>query len=429
MVDILSYIEIELCALVLSLIIYVNIKGKKIQLFESLRFERIIIMNMILIVLDTLTWLNQTNTYPHSQNFSHIIMSLYFIFQTVMPLLLLQYCISFYRRIPSLTHMIIAVIPLLTVIIIVIFNFFYPIAFYMDENNAYYRLWGFYVIALMSLIYLLVCVIMAIIKYAKVKKNRKSDYQRVVVFTTVPLITAILGTLIKGSVIWPIITLDVAYVYLTVYSNRIKELEGELEDSRISVMISQIQPHFLYNSLTAIQSMCVENPVGAKNALGAFSKYLRANMDSLSSKELLYFEKELEHVKNYLFLEQIRFDDYLKIEYIINETDFFLPALTIQPLVENAVKYGVGEKKDGGTVTISSWSDDDYFYVSVEDDGVGASTNDLAELEKKKDGRSHIGLSSVRSRVELLCNGHIEFESIKDVGTKVTIFIPRHQKQ
>lgn len=428
MVDILSYMEIELIALVLSLIVYINIKGKKIQLFESLRFERIIVMNMILIVLDTFTWLNQTDIFPHSPVFSHVIMSVYFIFQTAMPLLLLQYCISFYRRIPTLRHMLIAVAPLVTVLLIIIINFFIPIAFIITSDNSYYRLGGFYVISFMSLLYLVACVIMAVSKYLRVKKSRKADYRRVVIFTTVPLLTAIFGTLVKGSVIWPIISLDVAYVYLTVYSNRIKELEEELEDSRISVMISQIQPHFLYNSLTAIQGMCVENPTGAKNALGAFSKYLRANMDSLSSKELLYFEKELEHVKNYLYLEQIRFDDYLKIEYIINETDFFLPALTIQPLVENAVKYGVGEKKEGGTVTISSWSDDEYFYVSVEDDGVGASTNNLSDLEKKNDGRSHIGLSSVRSRIELLCNGKIEFESIKDVGTKVTIIIPRTSK-
>ncbi|MEG1570121.1 MAG: histidine kinase, partial [Clostridia bacterium] len=124
--------------------------------------------------------------------------------------------------------------------------------------------------------------------------------------------------------------------------DRYRDMEIELVKSQTTIMLSQIQPHFLYNALSAIAQMCETKPASAKKATIAFSEYLRNNMQSLKTNRLVPFEEELRHLANYLMLEQMRFGEELQIVYHIEATDFRLPPLTVQPLVENAVKYGVG---------------------------------------------------------------------------------------
>lgn len=127
-------------------------------------------------------------------------------------------------------------------------------------------------------------------------------------------------------------------------ADRAQKLEKELENSRISLMISQMQPHFLYNVLNTIYHLCGREPETAQEAISTFSDYLRNNMGALEKKELVPFDEELRHIKTYLQLEKIRFGDELAIEYDIEVTNFFLPVLTVQPLVENAVEHGIGKK-------------------------------------------------------------------------------------
>lgn len=198
------------------------------------------------------------------------------------------------------------------------------------------------------------------------------------------------------------------------------ELEKELAEINMTLMLSQIQPHFLYNALNTIKYLTKKDPQKAESAIVKFSGYLRTNMDSLTQKEPIPFEKELEHVKNYVSIEQIRFGDRLKIEYEIENVDFSIPALTIQPIVENAIKHGVNQKAEGGTVKIKTYETGSYNIVCVEDDGVGFDVN-----EKKNDGRSHVGVTNIKKRLEVMLNAYIEIQSEINVGTKVTIKIPK----
>lgn len=153
-----------------------------------------------------------------------------------------------------------------------------------------------------------------------------------------------------------------------------EKVQSELLKSRVTIMISQIQPHFLYNSLTSIAQLCEKDPKRAKTATIDFANYLRGNMNSIKDEHPVPFETELSHLKTYLSLEKMRFGDDLNIVYDIGVTDFTIPSLTVQPLVENAVKHGVGMKEDGGTVTISTKEYDDRYKVVVSDDGVGFDT-------------------------------------------------------
>lgn len=198
-------------------------------------------------------------------------------------------------------------------------------------------------------------------------------------------------------------------------------IEKELVESRVSVMQSQIQPHFLYNSLSTIQILCEKNPKLAGEAVEHFSKYLRANMDSLNHKKCIRFEKELTHLENYLFIEKLRFRNLLEVKYDIQAKDFLCPPLSLQPIVENAVKHGLGKKEEGGTVRISSFEEKDDFVVIVEDNGVGFDVDAV----RKEDGRTHVGLENARKRLWEMCRGTIIIESKIGEGTRVTMRFPK----
>lgn len=222
-------------------------------------------------------------------------------------------------------------------------------------------------------------------------------------------------------------------------SKRADKMEQELIQNRISIMISQIQPHFLYNSLTAISRLCDKDPKKAKAATIEFSTYLRGNLESLKQKKPILFEKELRHVETYLSLEKMRFEDELNIVYDIQTKEFMIPSLTIQPIVENAVKHGVGKKEDGGTVTLATKETETEYLIIVSDDGIGFNVDELknemyldsifSSDELNSNLKTHVGIENVRSRLMSLCNGTLEISSEKGIGTIVTIKIPKRRGQ
>lgn len=201
---------------------------------------------------------------------------------------------------------------------------------------------------------------------------------------------------------------------------RAQQLQRELYESRVAIMVSQIQPHFLYNSLSSIAMMCTIDPETAQEATVTFADYLRGNMDSLKQKEPVPFSKELEHLKKYLYIEKLRFGKKLNIEYDIGTEDFVLPQLSIQPLAENAVKHGISKKRGGGTLRIATRETDDSYQVIVSDDGKGFDVNEV-----KDDGRSHIGMENVKRRLKDMCDGEVTIESKIGEGTVATVTLPK----
>ena len=205
-------------------------------------------------------------------------------------------------------------------------------------------------------------------------------------------------------------------------STKNEKLKIELEQSRISVMLSQIQPHFLYNSLTSVMDLCDSNPKQAKAAIADFADYLRGNLSSLKTENLISFGTEVEHIEKYLRLEKLRFQDELEVVYDIQARDFMLPALSVQPLVENAVKHGVGRKIGGGTVTIHTTETETEYIVCVTDDGVGFTEGEYAD-----DDSTHVGIENIKKRLDMMINARLEIESKKGIGTKACIFIPKRR--
>ena len=204
-----------------------------------------------------------------------------------------------------------------------------------------------------------------------------------------------------------------------------KLLQAKLHESRISVMISQIQPHFLYNSLGVIQELCYGEPEKAEKAIGSLAEFLKGNMAVLMSDKLVLFEDELKHTKKYLEIEYLRFEDQLKVEYeiCVDTKSFSLPALTLQPIVENAIRYGVRKREDGGMVKISAYEKDEYYEVLVEDNGPGFEAGNVEEGEGM-----HIGINNVRERLMRMCDGVLLVESEAGKGTRVSIQVKKERE-
>lgn len=195
-------------------------------------------------------------------------------------------------------------------------------------------------------------------------------------------------------------------------------VEAELKDSRISIMLSQIQPHFIYNTLGTIERMCLKDPEKAFELVRNFSLYLRCNFSELESMAPIRFAEELKHVEYYVNIEKVRFPD-MRIEYDVETTDFVLPALSVQPLVENAIKHGLMRLESGGTVVIHSYETTTHFCVEVTDDGVGFDTS------LSIDGKKHVGLRNIRGRLKAMVDGELQIESTPNEGTKAKIKIPK----
>jgi LytS/YehU family sensor histidine kinase len=183
-------------------------------------------------------------------------------------------------------------------------------------------------------------------------------------------------------------------------------------------MLSQIKPHFIYNTLGTIERMCLKDPQKAFDLVRNFSLYLRGNFSELNSVTPIRFTEELEHVEYYVNIEKVRFPD-MNIEYDVQSTDFLLPALSVQPLVENAIKHGLMRLETGGKVIIRSYETQTHFCVEVKDDGVGFDTS--LPIDQKK----HVGLHNIRERLRAMVNGELMIESEINVGTKAVIMIPK----
>ena len=201
-------------------------------------------------------------------------------------------------------------------------------------------------------------------------------------------------------------------------SVRAAKLEKELEDSRIAIMLSQIKPHFLYNVLNTIYHLYRKEPETAQEAVSSFAEYLRCNMLSIEKNEPIPFSEEYRHIQTYLALEQIRFRGKLDVVYDVGVTDFKVPPLTIEPLVENAVKHGVTKRRGGGIVTISTCREDGAVRITVSDNGVGFDPDNYMN-----DGKPHVGIRNVRDRLCSMMGGSLSITSSKN-GTVAVVIIP-----
>ena len=305
--------------------------------------------------------------------------------------------------------------------------FFSHLCFWITEDNHYQG--G----PLSSATLIISIILMAYWLFESIRNYRASRKRDVLipVLVVVIILVSVYMDDQAGKLSQPITFLTFAIVissvfyYIWLHLRFVRDHEDDLKaQQRIQIMLSQIQPHFLYNTLSAIQYLCDHDPKAAGTVTEDFSRYLQGNMSALKDDGEIPFAQELEHTKIYLEIEQVRYEDALRVEYDITCTDFSLPTLTLQPIVENAVRHGARGKKGVGTVTIATREYPDRYEITVADDGPGF---DPEAPVLADDGREHIGIANVRERLKQISGGALRIRSEKGKGTVVTIELPKKQ--
>lgn len=299
--------------------------------------------------------------------------------------------------------------------LLLVLNIFFGF-FYSYENNIYIRGDMYWISHMYPLIVIIIDGIL-IIQQKSMSKNVKFS---LLSYCLLPLFGITLQIFFYGiSVMELSITLAIIIIYINMHLQRGKTLA----EQRTKLLVSQINPHFVYNTLTTIAALCDVDSLLAKETTLNFSTYLRRNLNSLSTDAPIPLEKELEHVECYLKIEQTRFGDRVDYEFNIESKDFSIPSLTIQPLVENSVKNGICKKAEGGKIIITTKENKDCYFITIEDNGVGFDVN-----AKINDDKTHVGVSSVRDRLKDMCKGELHIDSKIDVGTTATIIIPKKER-
>ena len=239
-------------------------------------------------------------------------------------------------------------------------------------------------------------------------------------YCLLPVIAIIVQLVLPGYAIAYasiIIAIEILFFFVNVSKNiQIAEEQEKNKEAQIRIMMSQIQPHFIYNSLSAISTLIAINPEEAQKALDEFTEYLRHNLSSLTETKLIPFEEELRHIETYAALEKMRFNDRVNVIYDIQVKDFRVPPLSIQPLVENAIKHGILKKIEGGTVIFKTYENEDSYVVEVIDDGVGFDIEEVAFI-----GNKHFGINNIKHRIKTMCDGKLVITSEIGKGTKALI--------
>ena len=343
--------------------------------------------------------------------------SIFYVMNNMEVLLLFFYAISFVtinEKIKDITT--IVILGLLAIFILLdIVNIFNHMFFY-SVNGVYTRAKLMFLSQGYQFVALAVVFIITVL-------NRKLNLTQKIAFSfycLLPLVAIVLQNLLPGYAIAYlsiVISIEILFLFVNVRKN--VELANEAKRSKeaeIKLMMSQIQPHFIYNTLASISTLIKIDPDKAQKALDEFTEYLRANLSSLTKTGLINFKEELRHIETYLSLEKMRFDERLSVNYDIKVVDFLVPPLSIQPLVENAVKHGILQKLEGGTISIKTYEDEKAYYVEIEDDGVGFDLNNLDPTDN-----NHIGLNNVKYRLSSMCNGELNIYSVIDKGTTMVV--------
>ena len=219
--------------------------------------------------------------------------------------------------------------------------------------------------------------------------------------------------------------LDISYVlsalsmYSFILSDQIEQdlqHQREIANQRASITVLQMRPHFIYNTMTSIYCLCDQDPKLARKVVMDFTTYLRKNFTAIASPTLIPFSSELEHTRAYLAVEQALYEDSLFVEYDTPHTWFRVPPLTLQPIVENAVKHGRDPYAGPFHISIRTRKTNSGSEIVVEDNGRGLLSSDNKE--------PHIALKNIEERLEIMCGGSLTITPGDSSGTVVKLTIP-----
>ena len=208
-------------------------------------------------------------------------------------------------------------------------------------------------------------------------------------------------------------------MYIIILTDQIEQYlrqQQEIAHQRASITVLQMRPHFIYNTMTSIYYLCKVNPDKAQQVTMDFTTYLRRNFSAVASDSTIPFSEELDHTHAYLAVEQAQFEDMLRVDYDVQYTQFRVPPLTLQPVVENAVKHGLDPDSDPLHVIIQTRATASSSIIVVKDNGSGF---DSAIADDPS-----TTLANIRQRLKMMCDGKLDIVSRVGFGTVATITIP-----
>ena len=228
--------------------------------------------------------------------------------------------------------------------------------------------------------------------------------------------------------VFPYLHIGIAILALSMYgiilSDQIEQFlrqQRKIASQLDSILALQMRPHFIHNTLMSIYYLCQQNPVEAQRVTLNFNTYLEKNLNALSSDETIPFSEELEHTRAYLNVEQALYGKSLFVDYDMPHTHFRVPPLTLQPIVENAIKHGLDPDSDPIHIFIQTRQTDSGSEIIVSDNGPG--------FESTDNDRPHIALANIRQRLELMCSGKMTILPREGGGTLVKLTIPFEKGQ
>ena len=296
--------------------------------------------------------------------------------------------------------------------------------YYITPDTQYHR-GAWYPFLLVPVIAITLLNLIGVVR--RRRRFSRADYRNLLI-ATVP--TA--GTLFiqMFAEVYPLIDVSIVFSVLTMYSltlsdqverdlrhqREIARQQQEIANQRANIMVLQMRPHFIYNTMTSIYSLCNQDSGLARQVIRDFTAYLRKNFTAVASAEPIPFSSELEHARAYLAVEQAQYEDSLFVDYDTPHIRFRVPPLTLQPLVENAVKHGRDPYAGAFHIFILTRKTDSGSEIVVSDNGRG--------FDSAETGEPHLALENIRQRLEIMCGGSLKIAPGDSGGAVVTVMIP-----
>ena len=294
--------------------------------------------------------------------------------------------------------------------------------YYVTPNNHFFRgpLWWLW---LTPLVLIMLCNIAGVIK--RRKKLSKKVFIALLVYL-LPMTAAIIAHMFISVELFVIfgMALFALIMFVLIISDHIEQYtryQREIAHQRASVMVLQMRPHFIYNTMATIYHLCKLDADKAQQVTLDFTNYLRQNFSAIASEHTVPFADELRHTQAYLAVEQAMHEDSLFVEFDTPHTFFRVPPLTLQPLVENAVKHGMNPDGKPLHIFVKTAQTASGSEIIVENDG--------ADFVPADDNEPHIALNNIRQRIEMMCKGSLTIKPRDGGGTVVTVFIPKKQSK
>ena len=302
-------------------------------------------------------------------------------------------------------------------VVLLIMTQFTTVIYYYTEDGVYHRGPWYPLLLVFPVVSMLLNLAALITHWNRLSANEHAAFLAYLILPTAGMViqmthfglyTILFGTELAGLM-----------MFFFILREQVEEHARRAEESaqqQMSIMMLQMRPHFICNTLTSIYYLCGTDAKKAQQVVGRFTDYLQRNFRTVTKMEPVPFAEELEHTQAYLEVEKARFEDQLSVSFDLPVTGFALPALTLQPIVENAVKYGVLPDREALSILVRTARTETVVTLTVEDTGPGYAPTE--------DDEPHIALRNIRKRLAMICGGTLEILPRVGGGTVARVFVP-----